>query len=88
MKDDVFIKTKHKGRIDQYDKWQTIRDHWVETYRNREDIAGECVKEYVNAQDEWCAEAYMETDYSKISKDIFEETVKNYMIFKLNNGIK
>ncbi len=87
-KDDGFIKTKHKGRIDQYNKWEAIRDHWVETYRNREDIPGECIKQYVTAQDEWCAEAYMETDYSQLTKDIFEETVKNYMLFKLNNGIK
>lgn len=87
-KDDGFIKTKHKGRIDQYNKWEAIRDHWVETYRNREYIPGECIKQYVTAQDEWCAEAYMETDYSQLTKDIFEETVKNYMLFKLNNGIK
>lgn len=85
-KEDGFIKTKHKGRIDQNNKWQSIRDHWVETYRNREDIPGECIKQYVVAEDEWCAEAYMETDYSLITKDVFEDTVKNYMIFKLNNG--
>lgn len=86
-KDDGFIKTKHKGRIDQYDIWPSIRDHWVETYRNRDDIPGECVKQYVTHDDEWCAEAYMTTDYATITQDIFEETVKNYMIFKLNNGV-
>lgn len=86
-KADGFIKTKHKGRIDQYDKWPTIRDHWVETYRNRDDIPGECIKQYVNHEDEWCAEAYMETDYSTINEDTFKETVRNYMIFKLNNSI-
>ncbi len=86
-KDDGFVKTKHKGRIDQNENWEKIRDHWVETYKNRDNIAGECVKEYVTAEDEWCAEAYMETDYSKITKEIFEETVKKYMLFKLNNGL-
>lgn len=86
-KDDGFVKTKHKGRIDLYEKWPNVRDRWVESYRNRDDIPGECVKQYVTANDEWCAEAYMETDYSQINSQIFEETVKNYMIFKLNNGI-
>ncbi|MBL7127861.1 MAG: N-6 DNA methylase [Ignavibacteria bacterium] len=86
-KDDGFIKTKHKGRIDQYDKWSLIRDRWVETYRNRDDIPGECVKQYVTHNDEWCAEAYMTTNYATITQDIFEETVKKYMIFKLNNGV-
>ncbi len=84
-KEDGFIKSKHKGRIDQNNQWTTIRDHWVETYRNREDIPGECIKQKVSANDEWCAEAYMKTDYSKIDKTVFEDTVKNYMLFKLNN---
>lgn len=87
-KDDGFIKTKHKGRIDNDNSWSKIRDHWISTYRNREDIAGECIKQKVTASDEWCAEAYMKTDYSQIDSSIFQETVKKYMLFKLNNGIK
>ena len=86
-KEDGFVKTKHKGRIDQNDRWSAIRDHWVEAYRNRDDIPGECVKQYVTHADEWCAEAYMSTDYASISKQVFEVTVKNYMLFKLNNGM-
>lgn len=86
-KDDGFVKTKHKGRIDQNETWDAIKDRWVEAYRNRDDIPGECVKQYVTHEDEWCAEAYMETDYSKITQDLFEETVKNYMLFKLKNGL-
>lgn len=84
-KDDGFVKTKHKGRIDLNGKWSSIRDHWVETYKNRDDIPGECIKYQVNAKDEWCAEAYMETDYSTITEDIFEETVKKYILFKLKS---
>jgi len=86
-KDDGFIKTKHKGRIDFNGRWNSIRDHWVETYRNRDDIPGECVKQYVTHENEWCAEAYMETNYSTITQDIFEQTVKNYMLFKLRVGL-
>lgn len=86
-KNDGFVKTKHRGKIDQNNLWPAIRDHWVETYRNRDNVPGECIKQYVTAQDEWCAEAYMETDYSTITQNMFEETVKNYMIFKLNNGL-
>jgi type I restriction enzyme M protein len=84
---DGFVKTKHKGRIDLYETWAGIRNHWVESYRNRDDIPGECVKQHVTHEDEWCAEAYMETDYSTVTKDIFEETVKKYMLFKLRNGL-
>lgn len=86
-KNDGFVKTKHKGRIDQNETWEAIRDRWVESYRNRDDIPGECVKQYVTHEDEWCAEGYMETDYSTVTQDTFEENVKNYMLFKLRNGV-
>ena len=87
-KDDGFVKTKHKGRIDLNETWAAIRDHWVESYRNRDDIPGECIKQHVTHEDEWCAEAYMETDYTTITQEIFEETVKKYMLFKLRNDIQ
>ena len=37
----------------------------------------------VTADDEWCAEAYMETDYSKVSREDFERVVRNYAVFRL-----
>lgn len=82
-RDDGFVKTKHKGRIDQNDAWSAIRDHWVDSYRNREVHAGESVTHKVTAFDEWCAEAYMETDYSKLKQSDFERVVSNYAIYKL-----
>lgn len=82
-KDDGFTKTKHKGRVDLNEQWPSIRDRWIEQYRNREVHPGQSVSEFVSASDEWCAEAYMETDYSKITAADFESTVKNYAIFQL-----
>ena len=52
-------------------------------YRNREVHAGESVMQKVNALDEWCAEAYIETDYSKLTQADFESVVRNYAIFRL-----
>ncbi|MBF0320535.1 MAG: N-6 DNA methylase [Nitrospirae bacterium] len=86
-KDDGFVKRKNKGRVDAFGKWENIKEKWVESYINRKAKAGFSVNKIVTADDEWCAEAYMETDYSTLSKEIFEETVKNYMIFKLTNGV-
>jgi type I restriction enzyme M protein len=85
-KEDGFMKSKHKGRIDQNDQWSSIKNRWVDSYRNREDIPGECIKQKVSANDEWCAEAYMKTDYSLVNENVFQDTVKKYMLFKLNNG--
>lgn len=81
-RDDGFVKTKHKGRIDQKGTWPGIRDRWVEMYRNREVHAGESVMQSVTPDDEWCAEAYMETDYSTLTQADFELVVKNYAMFR------
>ena len=35
--------------------------------------AGESVTAYVTANDEWVAEAYLETDYSKIHTERFQK---------------
>ena len=82
-KDDGFTKTKHLGRIDINHTWNNIRDRWVEMFTNREVHAGESVLQYVTPDDEWCAEAYMETDYNKLTQSDFELVVRNYAIFKL-----
>ena len=84
-KDDGFIKTKHKGRVDASGGWPTLRDHWVDMYRNRRVHAGESVLRKVNHDDEWCAEAYMETDYSVLTQSDFKQTVKKYLMFQLVN---
>lgn len=82
-KNDGFVKTKHRGRIDLNHRWESIRDRWVEMFRNREVHAGESVLQKVTHADEWCAEAYMETDYSAITQSDFEKTVRNYAMFRL-----
>jgi len=87
-RDDGYVKTKHMGRIDYNHQWQDIKDEWLEAYRNNEVHKGKSVTAYVGANDEWVAEAYLETDYSTLTKQDFEEVVKNYALFKLMNNIK
>ncbi|CAA0120418.1 HsdM family class I SAM-dependent methyltransferase [Zhongshania aliphaticivorans] len=84
-RNDGFEKTKHLGRIDVNRSWSEIKERWVDAYKNNEVHAGESVTAYVTAQDEWIAEAYLETDYSTITKKDFEETVKSYAIINLLN---
>lgn len=87
-KDDGFIKTKHRGRVDLHGSWPVTRDHWVEMFRNREVHAGESVLQKVGPNDEWCAEAYMETDYSTLTQEDFEREIKKYVVFRIlhNDG--
>ncbi|OHV23475.1 SAM-dependent DNA methyltransferase [Rhizobium sp. RMa-01] len=86
-KNDGFVKTKKRGRVDLAGQWSAIRDHWVDTFRNREVHVGESVMKRVTAADEWCAEAYMETDYSNLGPETYKNTVKQYLIFQLMNDI-
>ena len=41
---------------------------------------------HVTASDEWCVEAYMETDYSKLKQEDFEKVVRDYAIYRLLGG--
>ena len=42
----------------------------------------------VNFADEWLAEAYMETDYSKLSDKDFENTLKQFLAYQIIAGGK
>jgi len=85
-KDDGFEKRKNKGRIDVYGKWDAIKDKWLTNYINRKSELGISIKKVVRAEDEWCAEAYMETDYRNLDEKIFETSIKNYILSSINNG--
>jgi len=80
-KNDGFVKRKIKGRIDAYGKWDKIKEKWISYFLNRKNEAGFSVNKAVSAEDEWVAEAYMETDYSNLSKQNFIKTIKDYVFF-------
>jgi type I restriction-modification system DNA methylase subunit len=82
-RDDGFVKVKNKGRIDLNHTWDSIRSKWVNIYRNREIVDGLSVAREVTEADEWCAEAYLQTDYSKIAMTDYEQTVKQFVLFNL-----
>lgn len=82
FKDDGFQKTKHMGRVNRGD-WGAIKQKWLSAYLNRESKPGLSVVQAVTGSDEWCAEAYMETDYSTLSKADFERVVREYAVYRL-----
>lgn len=84
---DGFAKRKITGRADYFHKWKSIKENWINGYQSKNAVAGYSIKKSVSASDEWCAEAYMETDYSKLDKEDFEDVLKNFASFKfLNEG--
>ena len=85
FKNDGFVKTKNKGRLDTKKLWSSIKDKWLKAYFNKENIAGLCINKTVAYNDEWCAEAYMETDYTTLTEKDFETEIKKYIAFKLGS---
>ncbi|WP_157148161.1 HsdM family class I SAM-dependent methyltransferase [Brachyspira pilosicoli] len=85
FKNDGFVKTKNKGRLDTKELWSSIKDKWLKAYFNKENIAGLCINKTVTYNDEWCAEAYMETDYTTLTEKDFETEIKKYIAFKLGS---
>jgi type I restriction enzyme M protein len=83
FKNDGYRKTKHMGRVNK-GEWESIKSSWLSAYVNREMHTGLSVLKAVGAKDEWCAEAYMETDYSKLTQSEFENAVRAYAIHKLS----
>ena len=75
------------GRADYNNLWEDIKKHWVSSYRNRDEIINESVKKTVGANDEWCAEAYLETDYSNIPSNLFVSKLKNYCLYLFSNNL-
>lgn len=82
-RNDGFIKKKNVGRVDALHKWDEIKNYWVTSFINREVINEFSVMQEVSADMEWCAEAYLQADYDKLTIEDYEETVKNYVLFNL-----
>lgn len=85
FKDDGFEKRKGVGRVDIKNKWDEIEKEWLSLYEHRETKIGKSITHKVSAEDEWCAEAYMETDYSNLSDGNFINTLRDYAAFLIQN---
>ena len=83
FKDDGFEKRKGLGRIDVRNRYATLKDNLLKAYRNLEEVPGLSVRREVDAKDEWCAEAYMETDYSTLSDLHFIVKLREYAAYKV-----
>ena len=53
---------------------------------NKKDKIGLSINKEVTANDEWLAEAYMETDYSKLNNDDFQRVLNQYIGYLFSNG--
>lgn len=91
-KDDGFKKKKNLGRVEQIDmlseksRWSEIEKEWIELYRNRLSIDGLSATHKVDGNDEWLCEAYMKTDYTKLTEKDFQKTINDYLAYLIKKG--
>ena len=91
FKEDGHKKKKNLGRVEQFDKnnesiWKKIEDEWLDLYRNKTVKDGLSAMQAVTGKDEWLCEAYMKTDYSKLSEADFQRTINNYLAYLVKEG--
>lgn len=90
-KDDGFKKKKNLGRIEQFDennnsKWKAIEEEWLYLFNNKKAVDGKSSTAIVDGKSEWLCEAYMKTDYNKLSEKDFQETLNNYLAYLMKEG--
>ncbi len=85
-KEDGFIKKKPFGRVDYYGRWQNIKEKWVSGFVNRSNVPGFGIMKKVSAADEWCAEAYIETNYAELTKNDFQKVMRDFALYKIKSG--
>jgi hypothetical protein len=86
-RDDGFVKLKTLGRIDRNNTWASIKSTWINNFRNRTVDNKLSMMVELTADHEWCAEAFLKTDYSVITKSTYKEFVQKYLAFRLLNNL-
>ena len=90
-KDDGFKKKKNLGRVEQFDDnnnsiWKKTEREWIELYKKGISVDGKSAKAIVTSEDEWLCEAYMKTDYSKLTASDFQKSINNYLAYLIREG--
>lgn len=90
-RDDKFTKRKGLGRIEITDDngnslWVKTEELWLDLYKNKKIIAGLSVMKKVSWEDEWLAEAYMETDYTQLNTESFQKVINDYLSYVVKIG--
>ena len=90
-KEDGFKKKKNIGRVEQFEpngesRWKAIESEWLSLFRNKKVVDGLSATAVVTGDDEWLCEAYMKTDYSKLTQEDFQKTINEYLAYLVKKG--
>jgi type I restriction-modification system DNA methylase subunit len=84
-KNDGFEKRKKYGRYDINSQWKEKENDWFWSYKNGQTKPEFSITKKITYEDEWCAENFLETDYSAITSEDFVTMLKKYAAFKIIN---
>ena len=62
-----------------------LKERLLSAYYNNDVVPGLSARQEIGVDDEWCAEAYMETDYSTLTENDFISKIKAYTAFLIQN---
>lgn len=82
-RDDGFMMKKNSRVERSPGLWSQTKNQWLNDYWNAEEKQGYSCNRAVTQTDEWVAEAYLETDYSKLTQADFEKDVKKFLLYNL-----
>lgn len=82
-KDDGYMRLKNLRVEKFFNSGKTTTNRWLEYYNTmKEDRINSIVKK-VGPSDEWLIEAYMDTDYTQINDQMFKDTIKSYLAYRI-----
>jgi len=86
FKNDGFRKDKREGRIPKSKEiWESIKKEWVYMFRRKE-IEGVSVWKKIEQEDEWCAEAYLKTNFNDLLDEDFQKVLVKFASFSFANN--
>lgn len=80
--DDGFVTVPHSGRYDKNGTWLSTKSEWLRQLKGLAKPNDTVfMKKEIEIKDECLAEAYIKTDWSKISDKNFEEQLKKFSLY-------
>ena len=77
--------SQNLGRV-EIRGWRDTKSKWLTYFKEGLEIDGFSIKHKVSYEDEWLAEAYIKTDYSKLTDYDFIRTIRDFLAYEVKNG--
>lgn len=89
LKDDGFVLSKNKGRTDRFNKWHDIKKTMFKKINNINTLQDNLIllKTPIKENDKWFIHAHSGTDYSKLTKNLFIQNIKDFLVYNVKKEL-